>query len=162
MKRWRRALLLVVLVAALCWTLVAYGTVDDVPSNSIRLQETTAFVTDPEANLGERVVVDGNVGGTNPLLVQFDSEGERTVTVTEADAGRVAPGSHVYVFGELIGPSTVRAERVVVVKPWERRYTFFASAAGGLLVFGRFLIQWRIDLKEVGFTPRYSCGRKHR
>lgn len=45
-------------------------------------------------------------------------------------------------------------------EPWERTYMYVVSSLGSLLVAGRVLLHWRIDVSSRGFVPR-ADSRDH-
>lgn len=154
MEDWQRGVLFFALFAVLAWSLVAFGTVDKVPTDSLRLQATTEVVTDADAHVGERVVVDGTVSETEPIIVRLSESNIREVVVIGVDRADLSVGDKVYVFGTLEEPTVVEADRVVVVEPWARMYTYAASFVGGLVVLGRVAWHWRLDTDEWVFVPR--------
>lgn len=154
MNGWQRVGLLLVLLLVLVWSLVAFGSVDDVPVYSIRDVETTEVITDPGARVGERVVVHGTVTGTDPVVVKNLHGEVDALTVTGLDHGELTDGDAAYIFGTLTGPGALEADRVVVEEPWERTYMYAVSLFGGLVVLGHLVSHWRFDLHGWAFVPR--------
>lgn len=155
--------LLLVLLLTLAWSLASFGSVEEMPSNSIRDQETTEVIMEPDSHVGERVVIDGTVVDTDPVVVRLQTGGIEELTVTGLDRDAAAVDSQVYVFGTLTGPRTIDGDRIVVEEPWERRYMYVVSFLGGLVVLGRVVRDWQFSRDGWALVPRRDrtdSGRK--
>jgi hypothetical protein len=153
MKGGRRAGVLLVLLLALSWSLIAFGSVRDVPSDSIREQSTKQFITNPGEHVGEQVIVDGTAAGTGPLVVQVNDQSVGAVSVDGIESERVSSGEQVYVFGRLTAPDRVEASRIVVEKRWETTSMYVVSALGILLVVALAARHWQVDWRQGLLVP---------
>lgn len=157
MDQWLRGVLLIALCATLGWSLVAFAAVEDVRGDTIRDAETTAVLSNPADHVGERVVVDGTVVRTSPLVVQtrYPNGTKHNISVTGTGGEDIANGDHLYAFGRLTDPKTLTADRVVVQKSWERQYTLVVSFLGGLLLAARLVRDWGWNFSQMWLVPQH-------
>ncbi|MBX0297765.1 hypothetical protein [Haloarcula nitratireducens] len=154
MNERHRVALLLLLSLTLVWSLVAFGTVEKVPTDSIRNKSTKQVLTTPESHIGDRVIVDGTVASTDPIVVRLRESSVQEMTVTGIDRRKLAVGNRVYVIGTLTGPSRIAGDSVMVQKPWEKTAMHMGSFVGGLLVLGQVRRHWRFSWRERALVPR--------
>ncbi|SDD78802.1 hypothetical protein [Natrinema hispanicum] len=147
--------LLLALVGLLSWT----GTAAVEPLESTYPDE--ADVTpDRESYIGDRVVLDGAVVETDPLVIATQSNGNgrftvvRTADTLERSAGPLETGDRITVFGTLEDVSTLDAERTISTALWESLYMVVVSFVGGCWVLARLIRGWRIDWDRYALVPR--------
>jgi hypothetical protein len=149
-----RVLLLIILLVVLAGAAVAFGSVEEVPQNAVRFQDSTESITEPSAHIGEKVVVDGSVISLNPMVVRVANEHIGEITVTGHDSSELTTGSQIYVFGTLTSGDTVAADRVVAEPPWANVYMYTVSLLGGLIVLAQSVRYWRFDFHRRVLAPR--------
>ncbi|QIO24106.1 hypothetical protein [Haloarcula sp. JP-L23] len=154
MNEWHRIVLLLLLSLVLVWSLVAFGTVEKVPTDSIRDKSTKQVLVAPESHIGDRVIVDGTVASTDPIVVRLRESSVQEMTVTGIDRRKLAVGNRVYVTGTLTGPSRIAGDSVMVEKPWEKTAMYVGSFVGGLLALGQVSRHWRFSRRERALVPR--------
>jgi hypothetical protein len=145
--------LLAALLVVLAGSLVAFGPVDHASGNVIRDRQTTAVVTDPADHVGEAVVASGAVLSVDPVRVRATGSGVAELTVRGMDGTGLTTADQLYVFGTLVEPDVVSADRVHHVEPWEQQYVLVASLVGGLVLAGRLARDWRFDGRRLAFLP---------
>jgi len=159
----RRARLaaIAVLLLALTATFVGSGMVSPDPADG-RYPGTDAIVRDTQAHLGERVVITGQVTGTNPVVVRDTysivrgrsvSGGSVEFTVVNVDTA-VKRGERVQVYGTLTEERTIEALDTIVVPPQNYLYMYGVSFLAGLWVLGRLLSQWTVNWQRLALVPR--------
>jgi len=151
-ERTRRALLSVVLVAALAAMAVHYGAVAE---SHDRYPSADALAGDYEAHVGDRVFMWTTVIAVDGRTLAVRSDPAETVVldVTPAPAG-VEPGDVVQVYGTLEPDHRVDAHRVVVSERGNRRSMFAVSALAVLLTAGHVLREWTVDWRDLALVPR--------
>ncbi|TYL37245.1 hypothetical protein CV102_18200 [Natronococcus pandeyae] len=155
----RRLLALVLLVGALFGVFVWYGTVTYDPAlNDYPGEDDVAPA--PEAYVGERVSLDGEVLATDPVVVEVDAEGETwIVTLEHTNEALVrgddpAVGERLSAHGTLTDSNTLDTDRAYTREPWEWTYMYAISAVGAVWVLGRVLTGWRVDRDQLTVVPR--------
>jgi hypothetical protein len=145
---------MVVLLVGLGGLLVSAGTLspnptmNDYPGND-------DVIENPDAFLGDKVVLGGTVVETDPVTVEVESETRETVYVTFGNVDRpLSVGDEILAFGTLQEDRTLDVERAIVRAPWEFYYMYAVSFLGGLCVLIRILRQWRFDFEQLAFVPQ--------
>ncbi|PSQ17455.1 hypothetical protein BRD00_07010 [Halobacteriales archaeon QS_8_69_26] len=113
------------------------------------------FGPDPDAYLGERVVVGGGVVDTDPVRIRvtWGTDGSAEYLVTGLDVP-VERGELLRVAGRLTGPRTIHAESAFTVTDVGSRYAFGISFLAGLWVLARIIRHWRFDPETAALIPR--------
>lgn len=116
---------------------------------------------DPEAYVGDRVVLEGEVVATDPVVIDAGHpQGSRRFTLTDAGGtlrnteGSIDVGDRVRAFGTLTDTTTLAVDRSIARAPWEAQYMYLVSFLGGCWVLGRFVRGWRFDRARLAFVPR--------
>ncbi|WP_436930059.1 hypothetical protein [Halosimplex halobium] len=118
---------------------------------------TTDIALDRDAYIGERVLVFGEVVSTTPLAIKAQANtGEFLYfTVTDIEI-TVETGDYLNVYGTLMTDRSVAAIDVVHKPSWPYLRTRILSAVAGLIVLGRSVSHWRIDIKNVRIERRQN------
>ncbi len=154
-----RVLAAFVLGALLVGSLVWVGATAADPLESPYPDETEV-TPEPEAYVGEQVVLGGFVVDTDPVVIATRASGHGRFTLVDADdhlqnaAGPLDVDDRVDAFGTLEDESTLVVERTTTRQPSETAYMYVVSAIGGLWVVGRFVRGWRFDRSTLAFVPR--------
>lgn len=160
-----RVLLALVLVVALAGLLVWYGTLAPYDHSVNEYPDETDVAPEPDAYVGQSVVLEGHVVDTEPVVIEITVDGAASeFTVENANealrsGGPLEPGDRVTAFGTLTDASTLEAERSLTREPWELQYMYVVSFLGGLWVAGRFVQGWRFDRGRLAFVPRADPTR---
>lgn len=155
--RYGRAAVFCALLLALAGLLVLGGTVTPDPSVN-HFPDEDDVAPNPDAYVGERVVLGGTVVETEPTVVRVRGDDAAVdFTLRDADASP-DPGDSVTAFGTLRGDRTLAVDGMFVREPWEFWYMYAVSFLGGLWVLARLARQWRFDRAEVAFVPRDRSG----
>ncbi len=147
--------LLIALVGLLSWT----GTAAVEPLESTYPDEGDVTPA-RESYIGDRVVLDGAVVETAPLVIATQSNGNgrftvrRTADTLERSTGPLETGDRVTVFGTLADASTLDADRTVSTALWESLYMVVVSFIGGCWVLARLIRGWRVDRGRGALVPR--------
>lgn len=144
---------------ALC---VAYGAVAPNPALG-SYPDHEDFGANPGPYVGQQVKVSGIVVSTDPVVVSsYVAAGDHRRFEVVGAAEPAAVGDNYRAFGVLEDETTVRAERAVVVEPWETYYTYAVSFVAGLWVLGRIVRDWRLDRRTLGVEPRGTAPTERR
>ena len=158
-----RVLAAFVLGALLVGSLVWVGATAADPLES-QYPDETEVTPEPEAYVGEQVVLGGFVVDTDPVVIATRASGYGRFTLVDADdrlqnaVGPLDVDDRVAAFGTLEDESTLVVERTTTRQPSETAYMYVVSAIGGLWVVGRFLRGWRFDRSTLAFVPRRDDG----
>ena len=149
--------LLLALVGLLSWAgTAAVDPLDSTYPNDADVTEAR------DSYIGERVVLDGSVVETDPLVIATLPNGNGRFTVVhtadsiERSTGPLEIGDRVTVFGTLGDAATLDAARTVSTDPWETFYTVVVSLVGGCWVLARLVRGWRIDRNRGALVPRLT------
>ena len=151
--------LLTALVGLLSWT----GTVAVDPLAS-GYPDATDVTTARESSIGDRVVLDGSVAETDPLVITTRPNGNGRFTVIattdslERSTGPLETGDRVTAFGTLVDASTLDAERTIITGLWESLYMIVVSFIGGCWALARLVRGWRVDRDRVALVPRTTAA----
>jgi len=150
--------LLIVLVGLLSWTGTA--TVDPLETT---YPDEADVTSDRESYIGERVVLDGSVVETDPLVIATQSNGNgrftivRTADTLERSTGPLETGDRVTVFGTLEDAATLDADRTISTALWESLYMVGISFVAGCWVLARLVRGWRVDWGRGALVPRFTA-----
>ncbi|PSP76994.1 hypothetical protein BRC81_11685 [Halobacteriales archaeon QS_1_68_20] len=139
-----RLVVLAALLLALAGLGVWFGSLPPVPEAGSYPDESL-FLTDYDAAVGERVVFDGEVTGTDPVTVHVEAGSEATSVRLRGAEADVSPGDRVQVYGVVEPGGVVRALNVVPVSSWGMPYAVVVSALAGLWVLARLHRHWEVD-----------------
>ncbi|ELY43644.1 hypothetical protein [Natronorubrum sulfidifaciens] len=154
-----RVLAAVILGALLVGSLVWVGATAAEPLES-QYPDETEVTPEPEAYVGEQVVLGGFVVDTDPVMIATRASGYGQFTLVDVDdrlqnaEGPLEPDDRVSAFGTLEDESTLVVERATTRQSSETAYMYLVSAIGGLWVVGRFVRGWRFDRRRLAFVPR--------
>jgi hypothetical protein len=155
----RRLLVIVLLVGALFSVFVWYGSVTYDPAlNDYPTDEDVAPI--PEAYVGERISLGGEVVATDPIVVEVETEGMTwTVTLEETTDAIVrgdepTVGERITAHGTLTDATTLDTDRAYTREPWEWAYMYAISAVAAAWVVGRAFTGWRFDRDQLAIVPR--------
>jgi hypothetical protein len=154
-----RLLAIVAVFAALLGLIVWSGAS---PADPMETEAPTEVDVTPdrESYVGEQVALGGEVVDTDPVVVATRASGYGQFTVVEADETTrntddpLETGEQITAYGTLEDESTLDAERITVQNPSDTQYMMIVSLIGGLLVAGRLLRDWRVDVDRLAFVPR--------
>ncbi|WP_254763683.1 hypothetical protein [Natrinema marinum] len=147
--------LLAALFLLLCWT----GAATAEPLETA-YPDGLEVTSNPDAYVGDRVVIGGFVVETDPVVIATRASGYGRFTVVDAADSRLqsaAPlerGDDVTVFGTLTDASTLEADRVLTDELRDTFYMLAVSLVGGCWVLGRLVRGWRIDRDRLALVPR--------
>jgi|GEM_PF-975944 len=151
--------LLIALVGLLSWA----GTAAVDPLE--RTYPDEADVTpDRESYIGDRIVLDGAVVETDPLVIATQSTGNgrftvvRTADTLERSTGPLETGDRVTVFGTLEDASTLDADRTISTALWESLYMVVISFVAGCWVLARLVRGWRVDWGRGALVPGFTAS----
>lgn len=155
-----RLLAIALLLVALSGLFVWYGMLSYEPAINDFPDEDNVG-PNPDAYVGERVVLGGEITATDPITIEATHcDGTTTFVLENADAtlqnadGPLEVGDSVSAFGTLETTATLDTERTVTHEVWEYLYMYAISFLGGVWVLGRFVQGWRFDCERLAFTPR--------
>ena len=143
-----RLLTIALLVGGLFGLFVAHGTLEPAPDQH-DYPGNAEVVADPDAYVGEQVLVSGPVVGTEPTVVAL--EGSEYVV---ADAPPAEAGQELWVFATVEADGTLTAHDGLARDQWESTYMYAISIVAVLWVLARGLRHWRIDLRRLTIEPR--------
>jgi cytochrome c-type biogenesis protein CcmE len=154
-----RLLAIAVLLAALFGLIVWSGAS---PADPMETEAPTEVdvASDRESYVGEQVALGGEVVETDPIVIATRASGYGQFTVTDTEETvqntdePLETGDQVTAYGTLEDESTLAAERITVQNPSDTRYMMVVSLIGGLLVAGRLLRDWRVDIDRLTLVPR--------
>ncbi|MFA9418276.1 hypothetical protein [Natrinema sp. HArc-T2] len=147
--------LLITLVGLLSWASTAV--VDPLETT---YPDEADVTSNRESYIGERVVLDGSVVETDPLMIATQPNGNgRFSVVHTADSlkrstGPLETGDRVTVFGTLEDASTLDATRTISTALWESFYMIGISFVAGCWVLARLVRDWRVDRARKALVPR--------
>lgn len=159
MNRRYRALGIVLLLAATVGLCVLYAGAElwAQPSND-------AVVESPTDVDGQQALLFGEVLSTDhdqqTAVIEIQEIPQVTVTVTNIrpeQLDQIETGASIQVFGTLEDDSSIIVADNIVIDyrgPADRLYVYATSILGGLLAAGYFLRYWRIEWRQLRFTPR--------
>lgn len=104
---------------------------------------------DQRAN-GEEVTLDGTVVSTHPVTIDL-GDGQQVV-LEEIDSVAVTEGQSIAIDLVVYEPGSVPGE--IEAQPWQRPFMYAISALAGLLVLGRAIDTWRVDVRSFHVEPR--------
>ncbi|ESP90100.1 hypothetical protein K933_01027 [Candidatus Halobonum tyrrellensis G22] len=146
---------LVALLGALFGLCVWYGTLGTDPASWV-FPRTAQVFPGPERYIGRRVVLAGEVVSVDPVVVSLAGTDPPVRVLLDGVDRPVAAGVRIRAFGVLESEGTLRTLGVVTTRPGGFVYAATASIVGGLVVIGRLLRDWRVDLGGWGLEPRAS------
>lgn len=147
-----RLLLVAILLVGQCMLFPLYAQ-QPVNSEVWVLPGTEDFIEDPNRFLGNRVVSEGFVQTTDPMVIEATADGARYAVTLERNDFSSSIGDKVRVYGELTGPRTIRVLNGFAVPPGGLWYTWIVSLLAGIWVLGRLIRHWRVDIRTPGFRP---------
>ncbi|ARS89958.1 hypothetical protein [Natrarchaeobaculum aegyptiacum] len=149
-----RVLIAIALVGCLVGLIVGYGEVGNEPLGD-RLPTEDEFAPEPDAYVGERVVVVGTIVETDPVVMEVTYGDDRTTEfVLEGYVAEPSMDSRELVTGDLVDESTIVVVGSETREPWESYYMYGVSAVAVLWVVVRFVRGWRFDRAQLAFVPR--------
>lgn len=150
-----------VLLAALVGLLFWYGMLPPYDPTMNDLPDEDDVGPDPNAYVGQQVVLGGNVVDTDPVVVEVHHEDDSsTFTFQDADDALetgtepLEVDDSVTASGTLTDDSTLEVDRSLTREPWELQYMYVVSFLGGLWVLGRFFQGWQFDRSRLAFVAR--------
>jgi hypothetical protein len=152
-----RLVALLVLVGAYVSLPVFY---DTVRNTEPVLSGQHVLFTDPQAFVGEEVVVSGSVVAEDPVRVRVTGPRDSTATVTlvgRACCPEIGSISHSH--GVLVDERTVDVTRMIVVPWWGLFYTYAISLVAGTWVLLLGVRTWGIDVPNLELVPRGASVR---
>ncbi|MFC7229660.1 hypothetical protein N0B31_19840 [Salinirubellus salinus] len=128
---------------------------DTVRSTEPVLSGQQVLFANPQAFVGEEVVVSGSVVDEEPVRVRVTGPGDSTVTVTLV-GGTCCPetGSLSHSYGVLVDERTVDVIRMIVVPWWGLFYTYAVSLVAGVWVLLLGMRTWSFDVSNLELVPR--------
>lgn len=130
---------------------VGYGMTDYSDTPFVTADEMAAS---QESNVGEEAVVYGQVTETDPVVIRTELDDGRVVTYRTADVDRqVAVGEYLEVYGVVGAQQSILARGTVVRGEREHWYTYGVSFVAGLVVLGRMVRDWTVDLERLTLVP---------
>jgi hypothetical protein len=156
-----RIALIAVLLAMLLALCVGYGTLGPGPSDG-RFPGVTDVVHGNQSYEGERVVVDGTIVATDPVVLEatYDTVVDGRVIPNKARFTVIDPpketnvGQQMQVFGVLTDDRTVRAGNAVTTPQQNVLVMYLVSAVAGLWVPARLRRDWRLDPRTLAVHRR--------
>jgi len=146
--RWR-VVTIVALLCLLAGLVVLSGAIEPDPAKG-EYPGTDEIDEDPDAYVGDRVVVAGTVVETSPVTIE---NGDRTYVLDNVDSA-VAVDDELVVYGTLRAEDRIDAIETVGQEPWELQYMYLVSLLAGLWVLGRLVNRWTIDTADWSVVPR--------
>ena len=160
--------IIVLFVAAGC-CLVWYGTLQPAPSLGVPPDNDDVIDT-YNRYVGEKIVVDGTVTSTDPLVIQVSMSDGRSTELTVDSAGvTVERGDNLAVYGRLHPDNSINAQNTVRKPGAAYLRTRIVSLIAVLWVLARALRHWQVDVRNLRVTqlneprwrlPFHKAGEK--
>lgn len=154
-----RLAVLIILIALLAGHLIWFNTVGPNPAMG-DYPGGGHLAADYEQYIGERVVVNGEVVDTNPVLVRYGpaDDPKLFLTVTELSI-QPERGDPISIFGIVRPDHTIEAINVVIhdrrgLSEYGLSHTWAVSFLAGIWVLGRILNHWRLNTHDLTLRPR--------
>jgi len=148
--RWRALTALLVVLLQL-FVPVGYGMTDysDTP-----FKTADEIAADQQSAVGEEAVVYGQVVELDPVVIRTElDDGEKVTYRTTGVDRQVAVGEFLEVYGVVETHQTILARGTVVRGEREHWYTYGVSFVAGLVVLGRIVRDWTVDLDRLALVP---------
>lgn len=154
-----RLAVLIILIALLAGHLIWFNTVGPNPAMG-DYPGGGHLAADYEQYSGERVVVNGEVVDTNPVVVRYGpaDDPKLFLTVTELSI-QPERGDPISIFGIVRPDHTIDAINVVIhdrrgLSEYGLSHTWAVSFLAGIWVLGRILNHWRLNTHDLTLQPR--------
>ncbi|WP_327050587.1 hypothetical protein [Halomicrococcus gelatinilyticus] len=148
--RWRALTALLVVLLQL-FVPVGYGMADysDTP-----FKTADEIAANQQSAVGEEAVVYGQVVELDPVVIRAELDDGREVEYRTAGVDRqVDVGEYLEVYGVVETQQSILARGTVVRGEREHWYTYGVSFVAGLVVLGRIVRDWTVDLDRLALVP---------
>lgn len=151
-----RLLALVVLLAALFGLVVWHGSLTPAPDAGA-YPGSAELAADYDGHLGDSVAVEGEIVGTDPVVIESEHGVDESIRLTVVGLGSdvgIEAGAILRVFGVVSPDRTISAENAFVVPAVGPLYARGISFLAGLWVLFRVVRRFRFDRTELGLVRR--------